>query len=116
MRGCSASQVRVEKLEWLERLSVMTAISPVGLACSTAASSPLVADRVARGRGERDRLAVAGPQGAIHQVFSRPRPHSSGALMRWPSVDQPGEGGKLRGMTGPSSSAQITIVCGGGAV
>jgi len=38
MRGCSASQARVEKLEWLDRLSVMTAISPVGLACSTAAS------------------------------------------------------------------------------
>jgi hypothetical protein len=39
MRGWSASQVRVEKLEWLERLSVITAIWPVGLACSMAASS-----------------------------------------------------------------------------
>jgi hypothetical protein len=39
MRGWSASQVRVEKLVWLERLSVMTASLPVGLACSTAASS-----------------------------------------------------------------------------
>jgi hypothetical protein len=39
MREWLASQVRVEKLEWLERLSVITAISPVGLACSTAASS-----------------------------------------------------------------------------
>jgi hypothetical protein len=39
MRRWPASQVRVEKLEWLGRLSVMTAISPVGLAASTAASS-----------------------------------------------------------------------------
>jgi hypothetical protein len=53
---------------------------------------------------------------AYTQVFSLPRLYSSGALMRWPSVDQPGEGGKLRGMTGPSSSAQITIVASGGAV
>jgi hypothetical protein len=37
-------------------------------------------------------------------------------LMRWPSGDQPGGGGKVRGMTGPSSSAQITVVCAGALV
>jgi len=35
MRGWSASQVRVEKLVWLERLSVITRMSPAGLAAST---------------------------------------------------------------------------------
>jgi hypothetical protein len=48
------------------------------------------------------------------QVFSKPRPYSSGALTRCPSVDQPGSGGKLRGMTGPSSSAQTTVIPAGG--
>jgi hypothetical protein len=33
MRGCRVSQARVARLEWLERLSVITAIAPVGLAC-----------------------------------------------------------------------------------
>jgi hypothetical protein len=37
MRGCSASQARVARLWWLERLSVITAIVPVGLACSSRA-------------------------------------------------------------------------------
>jgi hypothetical protein len=46
--------------------------------------------------------------------LSVPREYSSGALIRWPSGDQPGAGGKVRGMTGPSSSAQITVVRGGG--
>jgi hypothetical protein len=36
MRGWSASQVRVLQLLWLERLSVITTMVPVGLACSTA--------------------------------------------------------------------------------
>jgi hypothetical protein len=36
--------------------------------------------------------------------------------MRCPSGDQPGAGGKLRGITGPSSSAQITVVASGGVV
>jgi hypothetical protein len=31
-------------------------------------------------------------------------------------VVQPGAGGKLRGITGPSSSAQITVVSSGGVV
>ncbi|WP_254858477.1 hypothetical protein [Protofrankia sp. BMG5.30] len=48
------------------------------------------------------------------QVFSLPREYSRGALMRWPSGDQPGVGGNVRGITGPSSSAQITVVCAGG--
>jgi hypothetical protein len=39
MRGWSASQVRVEKLVWLERLSVITMMVPAGLAVSTAARS-----------------------------------------------------------------------------
>ena len=50
------------------------------------------------------------------QVFSIPRLYSNGALMRWPSVDQPGEGGKVRGMTGPSSSAHTTVTAAGGLV
>jgi hypothetical protein len=39
MRGWSASQARVETLEWLEGLSVITMMVPAGLAVSTAASS-----------------------------------------------------------------------------
>ncbi|SFJ86786.1 hypothetical protein SAMN05216275_113106 [Streptosporangium canum] len=50
------------------------------------------------------------------QVLSMPREYSSGALIRCPSTDQPGAGGKVRGVTGPSSSAQITVVPGGGSV
>src|SRR5512135_2314559 len=50
------------------------------------------------------------------QVFSGPREYSSGALIRCPPGDQPGAGGKVRGITGPSSSAQITVEPGGGAV
>jgi hypothetical protein len=37
MRGCPASQARVARLEWLDRLSVITAVAPVGLACSSRA-------------------------------------------------------------------------------
>jgi hypothetical protein len=36
--------------------------------------------------------------------------------MRWPSVDQPGAGGNVRAITGPNSSAQITVVRAGGSV
>jgi hypothetical protein len=39
MRGWSTSQVRVEALVWLDRLSVTTTMVPAGLAVSTAASS-----------------------------------------------------------------------------
>jgi hypothetical protein len=39
MRGWSTNQVRVEQLSWLERLSVITTMTPSGLAVSTAASS-----------------------------------------------------------------------------
>jgi hypothetical protein len=38
MRGWSASQVRVEELVWLDRLSVITMMVPAGLAASTALS------------------------------------------------------------------------------
>ncbi len=37
MRGCPASQARVARLEWLDRLSVITAIVPVGFARSSRA-------------------------------------------------------------------------------
>ncbi|WP_156056401.1 hypothetical protein [Streptosporangium roseum] len=37
------------------------------------------------------------------------------SLIRYPSGDQPG-GGKVRGVTGPGSSAQTTVVPGGGSV
>ncbi len=49
-------------------------------------------------------------------TFSRPRPYSRGALMRCPSSDHPGAGGKARGVTGPSSSTQTTVQSGGGFV
>ena len=39
MRGWPASQVRVETLVWLDRLSVTTTMVPAGLAASTAARS-----------------------------------------------------------------------------
>jgi hypothetical protein len=37
IRGWLASQARVVRLWWLDRLSVITAIVPVGLACSSRA-------------------------------------------------------------------------------
>jgi hypothetical protein len=37
-------------------------------------------------------------------------------LIRCPPGDQPGAGGNVRGITGPSSSAQITVEPAGGAV
>src|SRR5215213_619393 len=49
-------------------------------------------------------------------TLSRPRPYSRGALMRCPSGDHPGAGGKARGATGPSSSTQTTVESGGGFV
>jgi transposase len=42
-------------------------------------------------------------------TFSGPRRYSRGALMRWPSGDQPGAGGNVRGLTGPSSSTSRTV-------
>src|SRR5262249_34953408 len=48
------------------------------------------------------------------QVFSSPRRYSNGALMRWPSADQPRAGGKGRGTTGPSSSVQLVVEPAGG--
>ncbi|MFD7996790.1 hypothetical protein [Streptomyces mexicanus] len=35
-------------------------------------------------------------------------------MMRWPSGDQPGAGGNVRGITGPTSSAQTTVAPSGG--
>ena len=48
------------------------------------------------------------------QVLSRPRPYSKGALMRWPSTDQPGAGTKERAHTGPNSSKQRVVELGSG--
>src|SRR4029450_10992619 len=39
-----------------------------------------------------------------------------GAVMRWPSPDHPGAGGKVRGVTGPSSSTQRIVAPSGGSV
>lgn len=36
--------------------------------------------------------------------------------MRWPAADQPGEGGKVGGVTGLSSSEQTIVTPSGGAV
>jgi hypothetical protein len=71
---------------------------------------------VSGGSGERQRLAVFDPQSTVDPTFSGPRLYSSGALMRWPSKDQPGAGGYARGLTGPSSSRQITVEPSGGSV
>ena len=49
-------------------------------------------------------------------VYGALRPYSKGALTRWPSSVQPGGGGKVRGMTGPSSSAHTTVTPAGGVV
>lgn len=49
-------------------------------------------------------------------TLSGPRLYSRGALMRCPSGDHPGAGGKERGVTGPSSSTQTTVEPGGGSV
>jgi hypothetical protein len=59
-------------------------------------------------------LATRSPPQA--QVFSGPREYSGGALTRCPPGDQPGASGKVRGITGPGSSAQVTVEPGGGAV
>jgi len=48
------------------------------------------------------------------QVLSRPRPYSKGALMRWPSTDQPGAGAKERAPTGPNSSKHRVVESGAG--
>jgi hypothetical protein len=42
-------------------------------------------------------------------TFSGPLQESMEALMRCPSADQPGAGGKVRGTTGPSSSVQMVV-------
>jgi hypothetical protein len=77
----------------------------------------LLAVLVVAGRGAQgDRLPSATRSPPQAQVFSGPREYSSGALTRCPPGDQPGAGGKVRGITGPSSSAQITVEPGGGAV
>jgi len=49
-------------------------------------------------------------------TLSGPRLYSRGALIRCPSADHPGAGGKARGVTGPSSSTQTTVEFGGGSV
>jgi hypothetical protein len=36
--------------------------------------------------------------------------------MRWPFADQPGAGGNVRGVTGPSSSVQTVVDPSGGSV
>src|SRR4051812_31089023 len=76
----------------------------------------LVADRVARGCGQGHRLPSPTRSAPYTQVCSGPRLSSTSALTRWPSVVQPGAGGKPRGMTGPSSSAHSTVTSGGGLV
>jgi hypothetical protein len=55
-RGCPASQARVARLEWLDRLSVITARVPVGLTCSNRGEKRLPVGAVARGRAEGHRV------------------------------------------------------------
>jgi len=74
MRGWSASQVGVERLVWLDRLSVSTMMVPAGLAVSTAASScwsPIeLRDRAVRVTV----LPSVTRRAPSTQVFSGPRP------------------------------------------
>ena len=65
MRGCPASQARVARLEWLDRLSVITAVAPVGLACSSRVRNVCQWVLLREGAPARHRLPVADPQAAV---------------------------------------------------
>src|SRR6266542_2048740 len=89
---------------------------PSGLACSARCRKSWQAALLRDGA----HMVIACPSATrsppYTQVLSGPRAYSSGALIRCPPGDQPGAGGKVRGITGPSSSAQRTVEPGGGLV
>lgn len=62
--------------------------------------------RITRSRTARDLLTIADAQRSREPDLVV---YSMGALMRWPSADQPGAGAKVRGLTGPSSSVQRVV-------
>jgi hypothetical protein len=111
-----ASQARVIRLWWLERLSVITAIVPVGLACSTRLRNSCQWALLREGAQQITPCPSPIRTPPSIQVLSGPRPYVSGALSRWPSALQPAGGSKVRGITGPSSSAAMSVVCAGGCV
>src|SRR4051794_17337450 len=113
MRGCPVSQARVARLEWLDRLSVITAIVPVGFACSSRARNACQCTLLRDG-AQRDGLSVADPHTPVDPGLVRSAAVGQRRLGRWPSVLQPAGGSKVRGVTGPSSSAAMTVVFGGG--
>ena len=84
-RGWRVSQSRVATLAWLERLSVTTMTSPVGLACSTSARS--AESGRCRGTARCRRRAGRPPHAARRTPRSfRPAAILQGALTRWRSV------------------------------
>ena len=89
---------------------------PVGVGSFDRGQQLLVGGRVARGCGHRHLLPVTDPEGAVHPGLLQPA-----AVVQWrfdpvASGVQPAAGGNVRGMTGPSSSALITVVSAGGSV
>jgi hypothetical protein len=96
MRRWPASQVRVEKLEWLGRLSVMTAISPVGCGLDRVIDQWRL-DPVAIGRPARWRRE--GAEDDRTQLVSA----DHGRLLGWGGV----EGGNRRPLGAKSGSAQV---------
>jgi hypothetical protein len=89
---------------------------PAGIGPGDLPQQPEPAGGVAGRCAEGHLLAVADAQAPYTHVFYRPREYSSGALIRCPPADQPGAGAKVRGITGPNSSSQITVARGGGSV
>jgi hypothetical protein len=115
MRAWSASQARVATLEWLDRLSVITTMVPAGLAASTAASKPWSPTELREG-AVRVTTCPSATRSAPYPRSCPGRGRSPARLDPVAVGGQPGAGGKLRGSTGPSSSAQLTVVAGGGLV
>src|SRR3712207_3948435 len=114
--GCPSSHFLTRTLSWIFRLSAIRQIRPRGIARSIFFSS----FRYLLEFLEREVKVVDLPSSTRRapktHTLSGPRLYSRGALMRWPSGDHPGVGGKVRGLTGPSSSTQTTVASGGGLV
>ncbi|GHE13699.1 hypothetical protein [Streptomyces alanosinicus] len=61
-------------------------------------------------------MSVPHSQRAVDPGLLRPTAVVDFGLERWLSGDQPGAGGNVRGITGPSSSVQTTVAPSGGQV
>lgn len=108
------SRSRVETLSWLDRLSVMTTIGPRRLAVAIRASSWTQPSLLREDAQKVNLVPSRMRKPPYTHVLSVPRTYSGRSLIRRPPGDQAGTDGKVRGVTGPSSSAQITVVPGGG--